>query len=111
LTSFCFCVPPCFRYYLATTGNDNFEVNAVTGEVSVSARADLDREANGESYAVVVHAVDGGSVPQTGTATVVVHVEDVNDEPPVFGRRAYGEFVSEATAVGTEMPTRWAKSI
>ena len=70
----------------------------------MAARADLDRESNGASYTLVVYAVDGGSpVPQTGTTTVSVTVEDVNEDEPRFTRRAYSVFLSDNAAVGTEI--------
>ncbi|CAG0914761.1 unnamed protein product [Notodromas monacha] len=89
------------RFNLVSGAKDQFEVDHVTGVVTVSATSDLDREKNGPDYRLVVHAVDGGApFPQTGTTTVSITVQDVNDEPPRFSRRLYAGSVSEAANVG-----------
>ena len=49
----------------------------------------LDREKVGR-YSLIVAAIDNGSPPETGTASVEVTVTDVNDNPPtldVFNQR------------------------
>lgn len=46
----------------------------------------LDREAQ-DSYALVVLAIDYGSPPLTGSATVYITVADDNDEKPYFNPR------------------------
>ncbi|KAK6471776.1 cadherin-like protein 26 [Huso huso] len=58
-------------------------VDKNTGEVT--AIAEMDRESpyvNNSIYSVIVLAVDDGKPPQTGTATVLIHLTDVNDNNP-----------------------------
>ena len=45
----------------------------------------LDREAVG-SYRFIVVASDHGKLPKSGKTTVVVTVQDVNDNAPIFER-------------------------
>lgn len=93
--------------YSAADGDDNFHVDRRTGAVTVSDRAvlDLDSAAGRPRYRLVVVATDGGQpVRETAHAEVYVHVTDVNDKPPRFGRDGGGggyiAYVPEATAVG-----------
>ena len=52
-------------------------------------KARLDRETEAE-YQLRLYAVDGGgSDAMTGTATVSVHVTDVNDNRPRFSKPLY----------------------
>ncbi|XP_033884477.3 cadherin-like protein 26 [Acipenser ruthenus] len=58
-------------------------VDKNTGEVTVI--AEMDRESpyvNNSIYSVIVLAIDDGKPPQTGTATVLIHLTDVNDNNP-----------------------------
>ena len=54
----------------------------------VSTSVSLDREQQSE-YLLVVVATDGGLLPQSSTARVVVRVEDDNDNVPQFQRLSY----------------------
>ncbi|XP_041081276.1 cadherin-like protein 26 isoform X2 [Polyodon spathula] len=54
-----------------------------TGEVT--AISEMDRESpsvNNSIYSVIVLAIDDGKPPETGTATVFIHLMDVNDNNP-----------------------------
>uniref|UniRef100_UPI0037E6FA78 protocadherin-20 n=1 Tax=Semicossyphus pulcher TaxID=241346 RepID=UPI0037E6FA78 len=58
-----------------------FNIDSVTGQLSVS--ASLDREQQGE-YKLTVFARDSGSPPLESAATVSIRVLDQNDNAPVF---------------------------
>lgn len=64
----------------------------------------LDRETQ-ESYQLLVLAIDGGSPPYTGTATVNINVTDVNDNRPVFNPQKYNTTIDENIEPGTEIVT------
>uniref|UniRef100_A0A8C9RZ10 Protocadherin-16 n=1 Tax=Scleropages formosus TaxID=113540 RepID=A0A8C9RZ10_SCLFO len=69
--------------------------------------AHLDHEKESVIHVLVV-AVDGGNPPLSSTATVIVHVEDVNDNEPVFEKQLYNISVPEHschTPPGTEILT------
>ncbi|CAH0559968.1 unnamed protein product [Brassicogethes aeneus] len=86
------------RYFIKEGDTDIFRINASTGEISLL-RA-LDREIQGE-YSLSLVAMDTGSPPLTGTGTVRVVVQDVNDHSPEFKRQYYHTTVSENSPVGT----------
>ncbi|CAH1174192.1 unnamed protein product [Phaedon cochleariae] len=86
------------RYFIKEGDTDVFRINASTGDVSLS-RA-LDREVQDE-YVLSLVAMDTGSPPLTGTGTVRIVVQDVNDNSPEFKRQAYHATISENAPVGT----------
>lgn len=54
-----------------------------TGLVSVSTVARLDRDTNPHEYSLIINAVDAGyPISETGTATLLIDIADVNDKPP-----------------------------
>ena len=84
-------------YAVAAEDDDgDFSVDPRSGIVTCNVR--LDREAATERHLRVV-AADGGDPPLTSTATVLVEVEDINDNAPLF-TRLHSVNVSEGAAVG-----------
>uniref|UniRef100_A0A1I8GRY1 Cadherin domain-containing protein n=1 Tax=Macrostomum lignano TaxID=282301 RepID=A0A1I8GRY1_9PLAT len=61
--------------------------------------AALDRETVSR-YEFILYAMDRGSPSQTGSATIVINIADVNDNYPKFNRTAYSANVSESAALG-----------
>ncbi|XP_069392731.1 neural-cadherin isoform X1 [Paralichthys olivaceus] len=55
----------------------------------------LDYERPNHIYEFVVVAVDAGTPPRTGTASVRIRVSNSNDEAPVFSQSVYKTFLSE----------------
>ena len=68
-----------FSYSLARI-SDRFEVDPSSGVITVI--GNLDREETPNGYNLTIHAIDNGSPPATGSATVLVKLGDVNDSPP-----------------------------
>ncbi|XP_048406271.1 cadherin-like protein 26 isoform X2 [Stegostoma tigrinum] len=71
------------RYVKAYDPGELVSVDEVTGVVTTLKA--LDREApymNGSVYDIIIHAVDDGVPPLTGTATLHLHMSDVNDNAP-----------------------------
>ncbi|XP_056651093.1 protocadherin-16 [Monodelphis domestica] len=54
-------------------------------------------------YNLTVCAADRGTPPRSTTVLVVITVQDVNDNPPVFAQPHYRVAVPEDTPVGTEL--------
>ncbi|KAG5675437.1 hypothetical protein PVAND_005341 [Polypedilum vanderplanki] len=94
------------RYFLKEGDADLFRINASTGEISLL-RA-LDREQQAE-YTLTLVAMDTGSPPLTGTGTVRVIVQDMNDHSPEFERQSYRATVSENLPAGTKVLTPIAR--
>nr|CAH7769494.1 unnamed protein product [Callosobruchus chinensis] len=86
------------KYFVKEGDTDTFRINASTGDISLL-RA-LDREMQSE-YVLGLVAMDTGSPPLTGTGTVRIIVQDVNDHSPEFKRQSYYGTVSENSPVGT----------
>ena len=81
---------------------ETFDLDSTTGSISTS-RA-LDREQQ-DMYEFSVVAEDGGEPPLTGSVQVVVRVEDVNDQPPMFTATGYEASVPENATSGTVVET------
>ena len=77
-----------------------FALDALTGQLTT--KIALDRETIGE-YRVLVIAKDQGTPPQSSTATVVLTLEDVNDNPPVFYPSRYLMPIPEDTEPGSRI--------
>ncbi|KAG5892988.1 hypothetical protein JTB14_031839 [Gonioctena quinquepunctata] len=86
------------RYFIKEGDTDIFRINASTGDISLL-RA-LDREIQDE-YILSLVAMDTGSPPLTGTGTVRIVVQDVNDHSPEFKRQSYIATISENSPAGT----------
>ncbi|KAI4901849.1 hypothetical protein NFI96_034596 [Prochilodus magdalenae] len=87
-------------FYSILPSNQDYLVNIdpQSGLISTASGLDRERDAN---LAFLVVAVDGGFPPLTSTATVNVHVEDVNDNKPVFTQQLYNATILEHLANGT----------
>ncbi|XP_075785982.1 protocadherin Fat 4 [Pelodiscus sinensis] len=90
-----------FSYFIGY-GNDNgaFSINPQTGQVTVT--ADLDRETL-PLYNLTVLAIDSGTPSATGSTSLFVTLEDINDNGPTLST-SQGE-VMENTRAGTHVMT------
>ncbi|KAI4899903.1 hypothetical protein NFI96_019482, partial [Prochilodus magdalenae] len=66
-------------------------------ELATTARLDREKNAN---YNVEISATDSGSPPLSIRKTVMLHVQDVNDNPPVFSQPSYIVYVKENFPAG-----------
>ncbi|GBP49666.1 Cadherin-related tumor suppressor [Eumeta japonica] len=86
------------RYFIKEGDTDLFKINASTGHISLLRT--LDRETKDE-YTLAIVAMDTGSPPLTGSGTVKIIVQDVNDNSPEFERQYYKSVVKENLSSGT----------
>ncbi|XP_078469911.1 cadherin-7-like [Lampetra planeri] len=86
--------------YRLLEGQPYFSIDANTGEIR-TAHSNLDREAR-SLFRVVIEGKDmaGQKGGLTGTATVTITLEDVNDNAPLFPQGTYRASVSEAAVPG-----------
>uniref|UniRef100_A0A672UN86 Neural-cadherin-like n=1 Tax=Strigops habroptila TaxID=2489341 RepID=A0A672UN86_STRHB len=78
---------------------------SITSHGTVFPATRLDYERPGHLYEFIIMAVDKGEEPKTGTATVRIHVSNVNDEAPEFSQTIYRSFVSEDAGPNTLIAT------
>ncbi|KAK8407296.1 hypothetical protein O3P69_002092 [Scylla paramamosain] len=84
--------------YSLSEPSEHFGLDNATGVVTVKAR--LDYETQPElSFVVVAH--DTGVPSLSASATVVVQLNNINDEEPVFGKPIYDGEVPENSPAGT----------
>lgn len=61
----------------------------ISSQGVVSPSRQLDYERPNHMYECVVVAVDKGTPPRTGTASIRIRMANVNDEVPVFTQNVY----------------------
>lgn len=90
-----------FSYALASGDSESlFQINKDDG--TVSSRATFNREIT-NSYSIQVLAIDRGTPPMTGSATMIVTIEDDNDEAPYFDPEYPIGYVTENSVPGSEI--------
>ena len=89
------------RYSVSREASNWFHVNPHTG--AITAKESIDRERN-DMFSFYVLAADHGHPAKTGSAVVVVNIEDVNDEAPRFSKPGgYTMSVAENKSPGAEV--------
>nr|XP_055033295.1 protocadherin alpha-3-like isoform X5 [Misgurnus anguillicaudatus] len=87
------------------SSNEYFSLDVQSeGEQTVSADLVLQKALDREKQPVIqltLTAVDGGKPSRSGTMQVVVNVQDVNDNAPVFGKALYKVRLVENAPIGT----------
>ena len=58
-----------------------FKLNRTTGEVTLAGKLDYEKR---KYYTLVIRANNPGEIDIEGTTTVIIHVTDDNDNPPVI---------------------------
>ncbi|XP_043991850.1 cadherin-23 isoform X2 [Gambusia affinis] len=94
-------------YRLESGAQDRFVVDPISGAVLVG-NTTLDREERG-SYRLIVMATDRGTPPLSGTATLTVILDDVNDSRPRFIEPITMINVNESTPPGVVVATLTAE--
>ncbi|KAM8771994.1 cadherin-23-like isoform 2-T2 [Acanthopagrus schlegelii] len=88
--------------YSLRGGEGRFDIDPVSGMVSVAAA--LDRETKAE-YNLLVVAEDQGRPARSATASLLVQVSDINDNIPEFSAAEYQVEVLETESVGKSLLT------
>lgn len=96
--------------YIVDGNNENqFRLGVNENGAVLRVVSELDRDKykvpDAALHLVIVAARDMGTPSRTGSTTVAVVIQDVNDSPPQFEKEAYYEFVSESASVGTIIDT------
>uniref|UniRef100_A0A3Q3LY99 Cadherin domain-containing protein n=1 Tax=Labrus bergylta TaxID=56723 RepID=A0A3Q3LY99_9LABR len=85
--------------------SDHFTIEIQTGSdgtqyVDLVLAKSLDREETAV-HNLILTAVDGGVPVRSGTANIIVHVQDTNDNPPRFDKQTYTINMTENSPLGT----------
>ncbi len=75
-------------YFAVGGATDLFQIDRVTGNVTVSYGAVLDRERTSQ-YKLEIEARENGVPVLSSVANATITLEDVNDSPPTFARGVY----------------------
>ncbi|MCJ8739590.1 hypothetical protein PDJAM_G00048940 [Pangasius djambal] len=87
--------------YTLTGGNDDGSFS-LTSSGQLRLEKTLDREIQ-DHYELIVIAIDSGSPSLSGSATVTVLVDDVNDMVPLFSSSSYHTSISENAPTGSDV--------
>ena len=91
--------------FVITSGDPRrqFVVDPATGIITLAASLDRERQ---DSHTLTVMAFDVGASPvstQSASATVLVFVGDVNDNPPTLSQEQYSTSITENSPAGTRI--------
>lgn len=90
------------NYFIVDGAADKFIINASNGDVIVQTNAVLDRETVA-SYNLTILAVDQGYPAKTGSTSMIITIDDVNDTPPEFTNMPYQTRILENKAVNSDV--------
>ncbi|CAG7728421.1 unnamed protein product [Allacma fusca] len=83
--------------YFVKDGADYISVDNKTGEIKVAGRLDFEDR---PLYNFTVVAVDSGVPQLSSTATIAIHLVNINDNTPVFNQSEYVAEIDEHSAEG-----------
>ena len=91
------------EYALSGSGSEMFYINPVTGAISINMTLDFETTTH-YSFLVVANEVDADA-GRSGFASVMIYVNDVNDNAPVFAQPFYDFSVKENGAIAQVLGT------
>ncbi|KAH8279555.1 hypothetical protein KR018_000821 [Drosophila ironensis] len=82
------------------SGKRLFAIDSRSGHLVLSQHLDYETS---QRHSLVVTATDGGVPPLSTNLTILVDVQDVNDNPPVFEKTEYSVNVSESRSINSQI--------
>jgi protocadherin-16/23 len=82
------------------SGGRLFGVDPRSGHLTLASRLDYE---TAQRHSLVISATDAGEPPLSANLTLLLEVQDVNDNPPVFERTEYSVPVSEALPINSQV--------
>ena len=83
-------------YYLDRNDSDLFMIDQM-GNISLNGTLDFETMSG---YEFVIYAEDSGSPSLLGTAVVRLHIENINDNPPIFRQTLYSTSIQSMDSAG-----------
>ncbi|XP_053542600.1 protocadherin alpha-2-like [Ictalurus punctatus] len=84
--------------------NEYFSLDMQSDSPELLLQKSLDRERE-SVIKLVLTAVDGGTPPRSGTMQIIINIQDINDNYPVFSKPLYKVKLHENAVVGTKILT------
>lgn len=84
----------------ASTQVGLFNIDSHSGHLTLSRHLDYE---TAQRHTLIVTATDGGEPSLSANLTILVEVQDVNDNPPVFERNEYSVNVIESMPVNSQV--------
>lgn len=88
------------KYSFIDSSKGHFKIASDSGIITLA--KPLDREIRAQ-YNLTIQATDQGTPRMSTLTSLVVNVQDINDNPPEFASKYYFAVVPEIDAVGTEI--------
>jgi len=82
------------------SGKGLFAIDARSGHLILSQHLDYE---SSQRHTLIVTATDGGVPSLSTNLTILVDVQDVNDNPPVFEKDEYSVNVSESRSINAQV--------
>lgn len=81
-------------------GEDLFSVDPVLGHLTLTRRLDYE---TAQRHTLVIAATDSGTPKLSSNMTLIVEVQDVNDNPPVFQSSEYSVSILESLPINSQV--------
>ncbi|XP_050303550.1 protein dachsous [Anthonomus grandis grandis] len=88
------------RYRLANSGADLFKIDPKEGHLTLTRQLDYESV---QRHTLIITATDMGIPPLSANLTVLVEVQDMNDNAPVFEKSHYSLSVLESLTVNSQI--------
>ncbi|VDI39040.1 Hypothetical predicted protein [Mytilus galloprovincialis] len=95
--------------FLNGNGSERFTMDASSGLISYATDYDIDNNAMPSTVYLNVKCQD--ATGETGNASVIIYIHDINDNSPEFGSGDYSFFADQFTGVGSLIGTTTATDI
>ena len=85
-------------YFIST--QEVFDIESLTGNLILNQILDFETQ---QLYELIVTATDSGNPPLSATAAVLVTIEDINDNRPIFTQNNFSVNILESLSAGSEV--------
>ena len=89
-------------FYRLPNTNNRFTIDGSTGEIRTTGPLDYETQ---NRYVFIVEASDSSVDQRTGTATVTINVQDLQDQIPLFVETSVQATILETASIGSLVAT------